>query len=259
MQAVLLAAGQGVRLKPFTDNWPKCLMPISGRPLLEYWLCTLWRNNLRSVVVNVHHHREEVENFITRQRFHNWVRGVYEPKLLGTAGTLSSIKKHLVDQTVLVAHADNWCHCNLSNFIDFHQNRRPVGTALTVMTFRSDNPERCGIVKLDDRGVVQEFHEKEPNPPGNLANGAVYLLEPEVLEWLQGNPSKTDFSTDVLPNYLGQIATWENTAIHRDIGLIDSLLAAQTDIPPDLCWPEKDDWQLEFERHSIHGILEALY
>ena len=66
--------------------------------------------------------------------------------------------------------------------------------------------------------MVQAFHEKVVEPPGNRANAAVYLLEPEMLQWVAQNHDVNDFSTEVLPNYLGKIATWQNIEIHRDIG-----------------------------------------
>ena len=255
VRALLLAAGFGVRLKPLTEIWPKCLMPVSSRPLLEHWLCTLYRNNIQNVLVNVHHHRHVVDEFLDRQRFKGWVSSVYEHELLGTAGTLLENWKKSVQQTMLLIHADNWCQCDFSDFLYFHMHRRPGNTVMTMMTFRSKTPETCGIVELDDAGIVQGIHEKVSNPPGNLANGAVYLLEPEILKWLMNNPLKTDFSTDVLPEFRGQIATWENTEIHRDIGTISSLLAAQLDPAPPFCWAETDDWQHAFMRNPIHGML----
>ena len=99
-----------------------------------------------------------------------------------------------------------------------------------------------------------------PFNDGNLANGAIYLLEPECLQWLNLHPDKKDFSTEVLPHFIGRIATWENNEIHRDIGSINALRRAQSDPLPEPCWPEIDEWQEEFERSSIFSNLyEALH
>ena len=92
VRALLLAAGLGARLCPLTDDWPKCLMPIGERPLLEYWLETLYSTNVREVIVNLHHHSEIVQEFLNRPSFKDWVSSVYEKKLLGTAGTLRENK-----------------------------------------------------------------------------------------------------------------------------------------------------------------------
>ena len=102
---------------------------------------------------------------------------------------------------------------------------RPRESVITMMTFDSSRPESCGIVLTDGNGVVQKFFEKVKCPPGNRANGAVYLIEPEVSEWIKDNPDVSDFSRHVLPHFIGRIATWHNHGIHRDIGTPDSLLS----------------------------------
>jgi len=81
----------------------------------------------------------------------------------------------------------------------------------------------CGIVELDNNGVVVGFHEKVSNPPGNLANGAVYILSAELLEDIVKDPRFVkDFSTEVLSNLLGKIYTYETAEIFLDIGTPDS-------------------------------------
>ena len=255
VRALLLAAGLGTRLQPLTHSCPKCLMPIGGRPLLEHWLCVLYKNGITNVLVNIHHHRTLVESFLARNQFQGWVYGAYEPRLLGTAGTLRQNREFFEDQPVLLIHADNWCQCDFSEFLGFHSNRRPPGTSITMMTFRTSSPATCGIVEVDGKGVVQNFHEKIDDPPGNLANGAVYLLEPEVSAWIREHPLVKDFSTEVVPQFLGRIATWQNRGIHRDIGVIRSFLAAQFDPRPNLCWGALDAWSQAFEGHPVHRQL----
>ena len=83
-----------------------------------------------------------------------------------------------------------------------------------------------------ETSVVRAFHEKVANPPGKLANAAVYIVEPSVIDWI-GSLGKdvVDFSTEVLPQYIGKIFTWHNSMYHRDIGTPESLAAAQVDFP----------------------------
>ena len=255
VRALLLAAGLGTRLHPLTQSCPKCLIPIGGRPLLEHWLCALYRNGITQALVNIHHHRTLVESFLARNQFQGWVYGVYEPQLLGTAGTLRQNREFFENEPVLLIHADNWCQCDFSEFLGFHSHRRPSGTSITMMTFRTSSPTACGIVEVDGKGVVQNFHEKIEDPPGNLANGAVYLLEPEVSAWIGERLFVKDFSTQVIPHFLGRIATWENQGIHRDIGMIHSLVAAQSDPQPVNCWDTADSWSRAFESHPVHHQL----
>lgn len=255
---LLLAAGYGTRLKPYTNHWPKCLMPINGKPLLEYWLEIATQIPSKNVLVNTHYMAEKVQSFLKRPFFRDWVKSVHEPELLGTAGTLRINRLDLTDTTVLLAHADNFCQCYFNDFVKFHYTRRPKYCPITMMTFNTKTPSTCGIVELDDEGVVIGFHEKVENPPGNLANGAVYLLEPEVLLWISERQQITDFSTQVLPHFVGRIATWHNDGLHIDIGSIEDLREAQYSVQHKLDINEVkiDDWSLQFLNHPIHDQIK---
>jgi mannose-1-phosphate guanylyltransferase len=255
VRALLLAAGLGIRLRPLTNEWPKCLMPIGKRPLLEYWLQTLLAADIQDVLVNTHFHAHQVKAFLAREQFATWVKSVHETELLGTAGTLRSNVDFFRGHITLLVHADNWCQCDFGAFVSYHLHQRPAHCLITMMTFDTDTPQSCGIVKTDDQGVVMAFHEKVANPPGKRANGAVYLLEPVVIEWLERHPDVVDFSTEVLPQFIGRIATWHNAGIHRDIGTLLALRAAQHDSIPEHYWPGDDVWQKNFESSPVFGNL----
>ena len=256
IKAMLLAAGVGSRLHPLTDLWPKCLMPIGKRPLLDYWLETLYGLEIvDDILVNLHHHSSIVEKFLSREKFSGWVSYVFEEKLLGTAGTLLANKTFFEGSTILLIHADNWCQCNFKSFLDYHINKRPKNSLISMMTFETDLPESCGIVEIDKQNLVTNFFEKVSDPPSNLANAAIYILEPEVLTWLEENQECADFSTQVLPNFLHRISTWHNTGIHKDIGSLLNLRRAQLDKHPEPFLTNDDEWQESFLRHPIHDAI----
>ena len=234
MRALLLAAGLGTRLRPLTDLLPKCLVPINGRPLLDYWIENLLGQGVDDILINTYYQAHLVERYIAASCWRDRVTLVSEPVLLGTAGTALANRAFFGNKPFLLAHADNLTRFDCRDFLAVHRDR-PVHTALTMMLFETPDPRSCGIVELDAHGVVQAFHEKVPEPPGRLANAAVYLLEPEVLDFLDslGRP-EIDFSTEVIPHYLGRIATFTNHAYHRDIGTVQSWTQAQQDfhMPP---------------------------
>ena len=260
MTALLLAAGQGTRLRPLTDHWPKPLMPVNGRPLLEHWLGHMRGAGIDEVVVNVHHHADEMLRFLERPIFRSWVHPSVEDEILGTAGAVRSNRERLSGESVVVVHADNLCRCNFGDFVDFHHRCRPSHTDMTMMTFEAEVPEACGIVDTDADGVVVGFHEKALDPPGWIANGAVYILARTVLDWIVEHPEVTDLSTQVIPEYLGRIATWHNTGVHRDIGTLEMLDRAQRDAasPEILEMAHDDEWSRWFSGHPIHAMVEAL-
>jgi len=226
-------------------------MPVQGRPLLEYWFSILQKVKISNVLVNTHYHSELVVEFLQRPILSDWVKSVYEKDLLGTAGTLRVNKGFFQDDTVLLIHADNLCCCDFSRFLDFHHNERPAGTLMTMMTFKTSAPSTCGIVEVEQDGTVIAFYEKVANPPSDLANAAVYLLEPEIIEWIALHPEISDFSTEVLPHFIGKIATWKNDNVLRDIGTIEMLKDAQSDncVAPN--WLV-DDWHKNFLNNPIH-------
>ena len=231
MNALLLAAGRGTRLRPLTERIPKCLVPIRGKPLLEYWLDTLLSIGIREVLINTHHLAGMVEAFHATSPWRERVTLVYEPELLGTGGTIVANRKFFSREAFLVAHADNLSRFSVRAFQDTHA-RRPRGAVMTMMTFDTDTPSACGIVETDAEGLVVRFHEKVMNPPGRRANAAVYIMEPEVVEFIATLGKRVvDLSTEVIPHFLGRIATFHNTEYHRDIGTPESLRRAEAEYP----------------------------
>lgn len=218
MRAILLAAGIGSRLRPITDTIPKCLVPINGHPLLDIWFENLSRAGVGPFLVNTHYLAEQVKAHVASGPYRDQVTLVHEPELLGTAGTLIANLDFFQGEDGMLIHADNYCLCDFQAFIRAHQCRPPE-CVMTMMTFRTDDPSSCGIVELDERGVVVGFHEKVQNPTGNLANGAVYVLSADLLKVLKSSKEPTqDFSTQVIPEHIGSISTFQTHGVFLDIG-----------------------------------------
>jgi len=229
MRALLLAAGLGLRLLPITATTAKCMVEINGRPLLDYWLELLFDAGIERVLVNTHWLADQVEAYVKASRWADRIDLVHEAELLGTGGTILANRKWFQEKPFIVAHADNLTDFDVRGFIAAHE-RRPAGHAITMLGFRTDTPRSCGILELDRRGTVIAFHEKVDDPPGNLANGAVYIFEPEVVDSIAalGRP-QVDLSTEIIPDYVGRILCVETAGYHRDIGTPESLRRAIAD------------------------------
>lgn len=226
MRVLLLAAGLGTRLQPLTNTMPKCLVPINGKPLLEIWLERLTNNGFGPFIVNTHYMAEKVESFILEGRYRDSVTIVNEETLAGTAGTLISNIDFFLKKDALLIHADNFCLADLSLFKTAHF-LRPAGCLMSMMTFRTGNPSNCGIVEVDASGVLVGFHEKVSSPPGNLANGAIYILSKEFFDWVSINSELyIDFSKDVIPKLVGRIFCHETDEIFIDIGTPENYILA---------------------------------
>lgn len=218
MRVILLAAGFGTRLRSLTKTVPKCLVSIRGNPLLWIWLERLTRAGMGPFLVNTHYLAEQVVAFLEASPYRDQVTLVHERKLLGTAGTLIANLDFFGGEDGMLIHADNYCLADFRAFVQAHW-RRPTQCIMTMMIFRAENPASCGIVELDAGGVVVGFHEKVSNPPGNLANGAIYILSAELMKKLgEEMQGAKDFSTEVLPRFVGQIYTYETLEPFMDVG-----------------------------------------
>lgn len=218
MRALLLAAGLGTRLRPLTDTIPKCLVPIKGQPLLDIWLERLTQAGISPFMINTYYFARQVEAFIEDSPYRDNVTLVNELELQGTAGTLIANLDFFQGEDGLLIHADNYCLADFTAFQQAHRDRPPE-CLLTMMTFRADCPASCGIVELDERNVVISFHEKLATPPGNLANGAVYILSKELLSLLGSDyHAVKDFSNEVLDRFVGRIFSYETVEVFLDVG-----------------------------------------
>jgi mannose-1-phosphate guanylyltransferase len=223
----MLAAGLGTRLRPITDHVPKCLVQIQGRPLLGYWLDMLLPNGIDRVLINTHYLPQAVQAFVAQSHWCNVIELVHEDNLLGTGGTILRNRNFLDSGPFMVLHADNLTRFDVQAFMCAH-SKRSHGIDITMMTFNTDAPESCGIVELNEHGVVINFHEKVAHPPSNHANAAVYIFEPSVIDFLASlDKAVIDISTEVLPQYLGRMQAFHNSDYHRDIGTPESLLLAE--------------------------------
>ncbi|MBP5855640.1 nucleotidyltransferase family protein [Marivibrio halodurans] len=233
MRALLLAAGMGSRLRPITDTTPKCLVEVHGRPLLDYWFELLLRDRAVSeILVNTHYLHEKVEAFIAESPWRDRVAMSFEPDLLGTAGTIKANGGFHLGEPLLVAHADNLTQLDVPSFLAKH-DARPPEAALTMLTFHTDMPRQSGIVELDESGLVQAFHEKVDNPPGDLANAAVYILTPEVLADIDEHEGPfIDLSTEIIPRYVGRIFATAVDGYHRGIETVEGLERAHREFRP---------------------------
>src|SRR5688572_30374554 len=106
MRALLLAGGLGTRLRPLTDRIPKCLVPIHGKPLLEYWLDLLFQGGVETALVNTHYLPEPVRAFVEASHWRDRITLVHEDVLLGTGGTVLRNREFFGGEAFIVAHAD---------------------------------------------------------------------------------------------------------------------------------------------------------
>ena len=230
IRALLLAGGLGTRLRPITDLLPKCMVKIKDEPLLGRWLRHLEDIGCEQVIINTHYLAEEVNSFLDKSEQNKRNMSIvrfHEKELKGTAGTLVANLEYFDSCTGLLIHADNVTNNILGCLLEAHENRKE-GCLVTMLTFETANPSQCGIVEVDKSGVVQAFYEKVKNPPGNRANGAIYVFDQDFVEFLRSSGERyKDFSTEILPLLVEKIQTWHTNEPYMDIGTPEALAKAQ--------------------------------
>ena len=228
MKAFLLAAGVGSRLRPITDAIPKCMLVIGGRPLLDIWLDAFDRAGVNEVLVNLHHLPDVVRRHIVVRAGPPAVRMVYEPELLGSAGTLAANRQWVSGEELFLAcNADNLTDFDLRSLIDAHVEH---GAIATLAVFHSPNPAAGGVVEIDAAGRVIGFAEKPSQPVSDLTNAGMYAFSPSVLDEIGGMPPR-DIGYDLLPQLVGRAWAVPVEGYFRDIGTADAYRRAREEWP----------------------------
>ncbi len=215
MKAFLLAAGVGSRLGALTQTTPKCLLPLGGRPLLDYWLEAFERAGVTDVLVNLHHHADQVRKFL-RTRAAPRVETFYEPELLGSAGTIARAWDFVKDEECFfIAYADNFARVDLKRLWTFHMAKgNPV---LTLVAYPTAEPQRCGIIELDAQQRVVSFEEKPTHPKSNFANSGIHVASRELKPYLPESVP-ADLGFHVLPRLAGKMFGYVTEEYIQDIG-----------------------------------------
>lgn len=227
MKAFLLAAGHGMRLRPYTETVPKCLLPVKGIPILEIWLALCSRYKISEVLVNTHAHASAVTDFV--QRWNNGVRVIVaeEKKLFGSAGTLRANREWVDrEERFWIFYADVLTSADLTAMLRIHT----PDTAATLGVYSVPDPERCGIVSLNEHGIVTGFQEKPARPQGNLAFAGIMIGTPELIEAIPDKPG-ADIAFDVLPRLVGRLRAHRISEFLLDIGTLQNYELAQSTWP----------------------------
>lgn len=231
IRAVLLVAGLGTRLRPLTDNTPKCLLPIDGMPLLGIWLEKLLAAGVTEILINTHWLANQVNAYIEQNTPQNLkVTTFHEPTLLGSAGTIFANREFFGNDPFFIIYGDNLSDVDLADLHHVHQQHRPT---MTLGTFETDSPQTCGIAEIDPQGMVKSFIEKPENPLSNCAAAGIYLAEAGIFDYFPSWPSdqQLDLGFDIIPRLVGNMRHYAINSV-IDIGTPQNYQKAQRQIAP---------------------------
>ncbi|HWD63588.1 MAG TPA: NDP-sugar synthase [Solirubrobacteraceae bacterium] len=201
MHAMILAAGLGTRLGALGAATPKILIDVGGRPLLARHLDYLAAMGVDRVVINLHHHADQVEAYITSHNAPVEVTCVREVSLLGTAGGVRNALDELTPGPLLVIYGDVLFPDPVDVMLEQH---RSTDAAATIAVHGAASTTGKGVVEVAGSGRVLRFVEKGGKTDGPaLINSGIYVLNESVLDGVAGG-GFSDFGSDIFPALLAE-------------------------------------------------------
>ncbi|MDD5652406.1 MAG: sugar phosphate nucleotidyltransferase [Parcubacteria group bacterium] len=193
MQAVILAAGRGTRMKDLTDNVPKPMLKIKGRPILEYKLTAL-PPEIKEIVFVVGYKKSRIEEHFGSEFQGRKIRYAIQENLNGTGGAIHTARDMLGDKFMVMMGDDLYHPKDI---------REILANDLAILSAESDNPQNFGVFKINDDGHLLEILEKPQNPPTNLINAGLYILNKNFFDYDLVPVSGTEFG---LPQTMAKMA-----------------------------------------------------
>jgi len=231
MKAVVMAGGQGSRLRPLTINRPKPMVPLVNKPVVVHIVELLKRHRITEVVLTLQYMADMIQDYFGDGSAMGMdVQYSIEEIPLGTAGSVKNAQEHL-DETFIVISGDAVTDIDLSAVISFHKSK---GALATLTLYRVPNPLEYGVVIIDNEGRIQEFQEKPSwgEVMSDTVNTGIYVLEPEVLDYF-GAGQSFDFSKDLFPILLERgdpLYGYVGGGYWCDVGDISEYMRASRDL-----------------------------
>jgi len=203
MKAVVMAGGEGTRLRPLTSSRPKPLVPILNKPCMQHTIELLKRYGVTDIVVTLYYLADEIEGYFG-DGSELGVNLIYtvEDTPLGTAGSVKKAQEYLQDDTFIIVSGDALTDLDVDKALAFHREKKSVAT---LVLQHVDNPLEFGVVITDDNGRIKRFLEKPSwgEVFSDTVNTGMYILEPSIFEYME--PEKSyDWSQDIFPQILAK-------------------------------------------------------
>ncbi|MDG6217941.1 MAG: NDP-sugar synthase [Candidatus Thermoplasmatota archaeon] len=223
MEAIILAGGFGTRLRPLTYTRAKSLLPIMNKPMISY-LINMLPSEVDTIILAVNYQKRQIEKYLQSLQLNKNIIVNDEPEPLGTGGAVKFAESHLTDR-FLVLNSDIICSLDLTHMIQFHKRKDAMST---ISLWPVENVSEFGVVDMKDGGHITGFVEK-PKPedaPSNLINAGAYLLEREILDYIE--PGKlVSMEKEIFPQIIkdtNRFYGYQFDGYWMDIGRITSYL-----------------------------------
>ncbi|MCX6364221.1 MAG: NDP-sugar synthase, partial [Actinobacteria bacterium] len=232
MRAVVMAGGEGTRLRPLTSNQPKPMVSLCGKPCMEHIVELLKKHGFDETVVTLMFLPKVIRDYFGDGSFLGVdMQYSVEQAPAGTAGSVKLAEDFLRDDTFVVISGDALTDFDLGEIVASHKQR---GAMVTIALKRVENPLEFGVVVLDEEGRIERFLEKPTwgQVFSDTVNTGIYVLEPEVFDHIPAD-TKYDFSQDLFPKLFEMGAPlygYVAEGYWQDIGSLPQYLTANCDL-----------------------------
>ena len=231
LQAIIMAGGEGVRLRPMTVHTPKPLCPLLGEPVMGYAVKLLRQHGVSEIGVTLWYQPQKIRRaFHKGERYGVKLKYYEEKEPVGTAGSVKMARKALTD-TFFVLSGDGLTDCDLTAALRFHKEKKALAT---LVLKRVSIPLPYGVVLTDQDSRITRFIEKPDwkRVFSDLVNTGLYILEPDIFDYIP-DTSAPDFGKDVFPALLSgglPVYGFETEGYWCDVGDQQAYLQAQADL-----------------------------
>ena len=180
-QAVILAGGKGIRLKPYTISMPKPLVPVGGKPILENLIINLKKNNFKKIIISVNHMADMIiAYFGNGEKFGVFIEYIIEDKPLSTMGPLKLINS--LENNFLVLNGDVLTDLNLNMLFNQHLNEDRI---FTISAYKRVEKIDYGVLEIDSNNILEKMEEKPEKE--FLVSMGIYVVNKKVLDFIPRN------------------------------------------------------------------------
>jgi len=190
MKAIILAGGLGTRLRPLTDKTPKPLLPIKGKPIIQYAIENLKKHEITNIILGISYHADKIkEYFGDGKQFGVNINYSVEEEPLGTGGAVKQAAKDISDAFILL-WGDNLTDINFSEMLKVHKRNN---AKLTIALTPREDVEHFGVAKLDEEKIITFVEKpKREDAPSNLINAGAFIINPDILDILPDGKSSIE-------------------------------------------------------------------
>jgi len=226
MKILILAGGEGKRMLPLTKKIPKVLLPIAGKPFLEYQINFFKRDGIHDFILAIGHQAKQIKDYFGDGRKFG-VKIIYskEKKPLDTGGAIKKAESLIKNKDILITNGDTLLELNFKKMLTFHKKmQKPI----TIAVIKVKDTGRFGRVIINEKNIITQFKEKDKKAKEGFINAGVYIFQKRILKDFPQN-KKISLEREIFPKFINRISAFKARGYFIDMGIPEDYKKANKD------------------------------